>query len=151
MLRILYNHKTAMDETDRTLIGLLREDARLPVATLAKRMNVSRGTVQNRLDRLVERGDILGFTVRLKFENSERGVRAVTLIEEQAKDVKKLIRSLRQIPEVRAIYTSNGRWDLMLEMAAQDLAALDHALSLVRAIDKVVATETIILLTAHKA
>ncbi len=56
----------AMDDTDRRLIGLLRENARLPVATLARRLKVSRGTVQNRINRLAAEGAITGFTVRLK-------------------------------------------------------------------------------------
>jgi DNA-binding Lrp family transcriptional regulator len=140
----------AMDDTDRELIGLLRDDGRMPIAVLAAKLGVSRGTAQNRLDKLVESGDILGFTVRLKTEQADQGVRAITLIEEQAKDINKVIRALRQIPEAKAIYTANGRWDLMVEMAAADLAALDDALSLVRAIDRVVRTETIILMTAHK-
>ncbi len=42
----------ALDDTDRRLIALLRDDARLPVAHLAKVLRISRGTVQNRLDRM---------------------------------------------------------------------------------------------------
>jgi len=139
-----------MDDTDRKLIGLLRDDGRMPIAVLSAKLGVSRGTAQNRLDKLVESGDILGFTVRLKTEEADQGVRAITLIEEQAKDIGKVIRALRQIPEAKAIYTANGRWDLMVEMAAADLKALDDALTLVRSIERIVRTETIILLTAHK-
>lgn len=61
-----------------------------------------------------------------------------------------VIRALRQIPEAEEIYTANGRWDLMVEMVAADLKALDDALTLVRSIERIVRTETIILLTAHK-
>jgi DNA-binding Lrp family transcriptional regulator len=139
-----------MDDTDRKLIGLLRDDGRMPIAVLAAKLGVSRGTAQNRLDKLVENGDILGFTVRLKTEEAGQGVRAITLIEEQAKDIGKVIQGLRQIPEAKAIYTANGRWDLMVEMAAADLQALDDALTLVRSIERIVRTETIILMTAHK-
>ncbi|MBL8643720.1 MAG: Lrp/AsnC family transcriptional regulator [Rhodospirillaceae bacterium] len=138
-----------MDDLDRRLVGLLRNDGRMPISSIASRLSVSRATAQNRLDRLVKRGDILGFTVKLKGEQAG-GVRAITLIEEQAKDVKKVINALRQIPEARAVYTANGRWDLMVEMAAADLGALDNALTLIRSIDRVVSTETIVLLTAHK-
>ena len=54
-----------MDELDRQLIALLRNDGRTPAVTLAKALKVSRGTVQNRIDRLTARGVIVGFTVRL--------------------------------------------------------------------------------------
>ena len=56
---------SALDDLDRRLIGLLRADARLPSAALARQLGVSRGTVQNRIDRLTAGGVLLGFTVRL--------------------------------------------------------------------------------------
>ncbi len=139
-----------MDETDRRLLGLLRENSRLPIKALADRLGVARGTVQNRLERLVESGEILGFTVRLKSEESPQGVRAITLIQEQAKDTKRLVRALRQIPEVTALYNVSGRWDLMVEMTADTLKALDRAIGLIRALERVATTETIILLDVHK-
>ena len=52
-----------MDDTDRQLVAMLLGNARLPVATLAKSLGVSRGTVQNRIDRLTARGTIQGFTI----------------------------------------------------------------------------------------
>lgn len=139
-----------MDDLDRRLIGLLRDNARLPVASLALHLGVSRGTVQNRIDKLVASGEILGFTVRLKSEEMTSGVRAITLISEHTKNVKSVVQALRQIPEARAIHTTNGRWDIMVEMAADDLATLDAALSQVRRIGGVVSTETLVLLTGYK-
>jgi DNA-binding Lrp family transcriptional regulator len=139
-----------MDDVDRQLIGLLRDNARAAVSNLAHRLGVSRGTVQNRLDRLVENGDILGFTVRLRADDAGRGVHAITLIAEQAKEIGAVVRALRQLPEAKVIHTCNGRWDIVAEMSAESLDALDAALTRVRQIDGVTTTETIILLTALK-
>src|SRR5262249_32274217 len=69
-----------MDDTDRRLIALLRDNARLPVATLAHRLKVSRGTAQNRIDRLTADGVIGGFTVRLKPDAEPQRVRAITMV-----------------------------------------------------------------------
>ena len=55
-----------MDETDHQLISLLRQDSRLPVAALALKLQVSRGTVTNRIRRLEDEGVIVGYTVRLR-------------------------------------------------------------------------------------
>ena len=55
-----------MDDIDRQLIGLLRNDARASVASLAKALGVARGTVQNRMARLAANGTIVGYTVRLQ-------------------------------------------------------------------------------------
>jgi len=138
-----------MDETDRRLLALLRQNARRPVASLAHELGISRATVQHHIDRLLECGEILGFTVRMKSEETSRGIRALALIEDRAKDVNTVIRALRRIPEAHAIYTTNGRWDLIVEMVAETLAALDEAISAIRKIDGIVSTETMILLTPH--
>ncbi|MDY0241047.1 MAG: Lrp/AsnC family transcriptional regulator [Rhodospirillaceae bacterium] len=139
-----------MDDLDRRLIALLRDNARLPVATLAQDLGVSRGTVQNRIDRLVADGRILGFTLRLGGDEDPGLVRAITMVQEQTKNAASVIEALRQIPEARAIHTTNGRWDIAVDMVADSLADLDEALTLIRRIDGVVSTETIILLTTHK-
>ena len=53
-----------MDDTDRRLLTLLHGNARLPVASLASILGISRATVQKRLDRLIEDGTIAAFTIR---------------------------------------------------------------------------------------
>ena len=55
-----------MDDLDRKLIGLLRENARMPAASLAKALKVARGTVQNRLAKLERDGIIAGYTMRCR-------------------------------------------------------------------------------------
>ncbi|MEJ2117579.1 MAG: hypothetical protein P8Y36_06610, partial [Alphaproteobacteria bacterium] len=77
-------------------------------------LGVSRGTVQNRLDKLLSQGEILGFTVRMRAEETIAGVRAITLISEQTKNTSAVLKALRQIPEAKAIHTTNGRWDIMV-------------------------------------
>ena len=57
-----------IDDLDRRLIALLRADSRTPAANLAKALKVSRGTVQNRIERLQARGVVQGFTIRTKPE-----------------------------------------------------------------------------------
>lgn len=63
---------TKLDDTDREIISILRADARTPVATLAQKLRVSRGTVQNRLHKMEESGVITGYTVRLRVFRGER-------------------------------------------------------------------------------
>jgi DNA-binding Lrp family transcriptional regulator len=69
-----------MDDLDHQLIALLRRDARMPVASLAKLLKVARGTVQNRIDRMLKRGDIAGFTVRVSAAEDAQRVRAVMTV-----------------------------------------------------------------------
>lgn len=135
-----------LDDLDTRLIGLLRADARLPTATLAKHLGVSRGTVQNRIDRLTREGILLGFTVRLRNDEIGAGVRAIMAIELRAAEARRVVAGLRRMPEVLRVHSTNGRWDMIAELATPDLAALDAALTAIRAMPAVANSETSILL-----
>ena len=115
---------SGLDDTDLRLIGLLRDDGRLPNATLARRLGVSRGTVQNRVDRLMRDGVLLGFTIRLRSDEGRGPVRAIMSIELRAADMHKVVAALRQMPDVGRVHSTNGRWDLVAEIDTADLAAL---------------------------
>jgi DNA-binding Lrp family transcriptional regulator len=138
----------ALDDIDRRLLGLLRGDSRLPGATLARRLGISRGTVQNRIARLVESGVLLGFTVRLRDDAGGPAVRAIMSIEVRSADMRAVVAGLRRMPEVGRVWSTNGRWDLVAEINADDLAALDRALTAIRALKPVANSETSILLAA---
>ncbi len=140
----------ALDGTDRQLIAELRENARLPTATLAKRLGVSRGTVQNRIDRLQTAGLLLGFTIRLRGDAEAGIIRAITALELRAGEAKAAVAALKRTPEVSRIYSTNGRWDLVVELRAADLAELDRVLTEIRAIRAISHSETNILLAELK-
>ena len=144
------DRQIALDAVDRQLIEQLRENARLPTATLAKRLGVSRGTVQNRIERLQQAGLLLGFTIRLRGDGEAGMIRAITALELRSGEAKATIAALKRSPEVSRIYTTNGRWDLVVELRAADLAELDRVLTEIRAIRAISHSETSILLAEHK-
>jgi DNA-binding Lrp family transcriptional regulator len=139
-----------MDDLDRQLIGLLRQDSRSPVASLAAATKVSRATVKARIDRLVADGVIEAFTIRLGTELRQAEVRAIVLIEVQGKAADHVAQRLRGVPEVRALYSTNGRWDFVAELEDRDLASFDETLRRLRLVDGISSTETNILLNARK-
>ena len=138
-----------VDELDRELIALLRADSRKPAATLAKALKVSRGTVQNRIERLVRDGVIQGFTIKTRPDASNR-VRAVMTIAIEGERSGAVTRALRGFPEVAAVHTTNGRWDLVAELDVETLAAFSAALDRIRQIEGNASTETSILLATQK-
>ena len=139
-----------MDSLDLRLISLLRENARLSVADLAKQLKVSRGTVQNRIDKLVEQRVLLGFTVRTASEVAAQRVRAVMMISVDGDRSDAILAALRGYPEVRALHTTNGRWDIVAELGADSLEAFDAVLRDIRTIKGVSNSETSLLLSTHK-
>jgi DNA-binding Lrp family transcriptional regulator len=141
---------SGIDDTDRELLSLLRDDARTPVATLAKKLRVARGTVQNRLARLERDGVIVGYTVRLKPQVEEHRIRALMTVAVEGNRADDVLRALRGDPAVVALHTTNGRWDIVAELRADSLEAFDSVLSNIRLIDGIAQTETSILLSTHK-
>jgi DNA-binding Lrp family transcriptional regulator len=138
------------DDLDRKLIALLRADSRTPAAALAATLRVSRGTVQNRIARLMSQGVIQGFTVKTRPELEANRVRAIMTIAIEGERSGAVVRALRGFPEVDAIHTTNGRWDLVAELDVETLAEFSRTLDAIRQIEGIASTETSILLATQK-
>lgn len=139
--------KHIFDDLDRKLIALLRGDGRAAVSTLAGALGVSRTTVQNRMDRLLNSGALLGFTVRVREDHADDTIRAVMMIEVQGKSTSQVIRHLRGLPELHQLHTTNGKWDLVAELRTSSLEAFDRVLREVRMVDGISNSETSLLLS----
>ena len=139
-----------MDDLDRQLVGLLRGNARMPAATIARTLHVARGTVQNRIARLEQAGVIAGYTVRLAAPDGDRRITALMLIAVEGNNVEKVLRSLRGDASVSTLHTTNGRWDIIAELRADTLEEFDRVLSRIRRIEGVANSETNLLLSTHK-
>jgi DNA-binding Lrp family transcriptional regulator len=139
-----------VDDLDHRLISLLRDNARLSVAQLALQLKVSRATVQNRIDRLVAQRVLLGFTVRTSAEGAAHRVRAMMMIAVDGDRSDAILKALRGYPEVRALHTTNGRWDIVAELGTDTLETFDAALRSIRTIKGIANSETSLLLSTHK-
>jgi DNA-binding Lrp family transcriptional regulator len=136
------------DDLDRRIIAHLRVDGRASLAKLADALGVARGTVQNRLDRLLETGALLGFTVRVREDYDDLGVRAIMMVEVIGKSTTQVILRLKGIAEIRSLHTTNGNWDLVADIRAATLSDFDRVLREVRMIDGVANSETSLLLSS---
>ncbi len=139
-----------MDDLDTRLITLLRHDGRRSVSDLASDLKVSRATVRTRMEKLIESGEILGFTAVLRDDWRDLPIRAITLLQVSGQNTDPVSRALGAMTEVRAIHSTNGKWDLILEIATRDLAAFDDALHRIRLIEGIAGSETNILLSTRK-
>ncbi len=139
-----------IDDIDRELLALLRQDARMPVATLAAKLKVARGTVQNRMKRLERDGVIAGYTVRVKPQAEAHRIRALMTIVVEGNRGAEVLHALRGHPNVTGLHSTNGRWDLIAELRADTLEAFDRALGNIRLIEGIASTETSLLLSTHK-
>lgn len=148
MIIAFCNEARRMDDLDVQLLRFLRRDARLPIASLASATRVSRATVKARIDRLVETGTIKAFTIEMGAELRSATVRAYVQVEVTGKLADRVTQQLLRIAEVQTVHSTNGRWDLIVELEANDLPSFDDVLRKIRLIDGVNLTESNILLSS---
>ena len=142
--------EASFDSTDQRLIALLRQDARLPVATLAAKLGVSRGTVNNRLAKLQKSGLIVGYTVQLRPDAQPNQIRAWMGIEVEGNQTREVIANLLGEPGVAALHDTNGRWDLLAELRASTMTELSQVLERIRLLKGIRGTETSIHLATYR-
>jgi len=136
------------DDLDRRITALLRADGRASLSKIADTLGVARGTVQSRLERLLETGTLLGFTARVREDYDVNTVRAVMMIEVVGKSTMQVIRKLRGMTEIHALHTTNGNWDLVADIRADNLSEFDRILREIRLIDGIANSETSLLLSS---
>ena len=136
-----------MDDLDRGILALLGADARMSVATLARRLKVARSTIQARLERLETGGIIAGYTVKLGEAAREGRIRATVLLTIEPRAQAAVLARLRAIPEVERVHTTSGRVDLLLQVAAPSTTVHDGVLDRVGDIAGVKSSESLIHLS----
>ena len=138
-----------MDELDRNIIGLLGADARMSVATLARRLKVARSTIQARLERLETTGIIAGYTLKLGEGARQGRLRASVLLTIEPRGQAGILQRLKAIAEVERVFTTSGRFDLLLQIACPNTQVLDQVLDQIGTITGVKSSESLIHLSTR--
>jgi DNA-binding Lrp family transcriptional regulator len=140
-----------MDDLDQRLLSILRHDGRRAISDIAAELALSRATVRARIERLEQRGDIIGYTVVLRADAVAMPVRGLTMVEVEGRMLDPVVDALVGFPEIGAVHTTNGKWDLILEIAAQSLTDLDGVLRRLRMVPGITASETNLLLATPRS
>ncbi len=138
-----------LDSTDIALLALLRDNARAPVADLARKLGLSRTTVQSRLQRLERDKTVLGYTVVMPNEAEAALVRAHVMITAAPKSGAAIEAALRRMAEVRALHSVSGPFDLIAIVAARTIGELDHVIDRIGAVDGIERTTSAIVLSTR--
>lgn len=139
----------ALDATDNALLALLRENARTPTAELARRLHLSRTTVQSRIERLERQGVVAGYGVVVADAVEAQLVRAHVLVTLAPRQSGAIEQALRKIPEVRVLHSVSGPFDLIAIVAAASIGELDALIDRIGAIDGVERTTSAIVLSTR--
>lgn len=135
-----------IDETDEKLMQLLADNARAPVAILARKLGLARTTVQARLERLETSGAIAAYTIR-RGSGAAAPIRATVLISIEPRTGPSVLARLKALSEVDEVHTTSGRWDLIAILRAKTTEALDEALDDIGAAKGVKSSESLIHLS----
>lgn len=139
----------ALDATDRALLALLRENARAPVAQLARALSLSRTTVQSRIERLERQRVVVGYTVVVPDAAEAALVRAHVFITVAPRQSGSIEQALRRIAEVRVLHSVSGPFDLIAVVAAHSIGELDALIDRIGALDGVERTTSAIVLSTR--
>ncbi len=137
---------TDLDETDRQLLALLREDARQPIAQLAKELGVSRGQLYSRLGRLEEKGIVAGYTVRLGAAFTASRIRAHMMIKTLPRYHREVEQALAKLRQVQAIHAISGEYDIAVMLEADDSASLNELIDDIGLLEGIERTTTSVVL-----
>jgi DNA-binding Lrp family transcriptional regulator len=136
-----------IDGKDKELIALLSTNSRESTANLARMLGMSRTTVTSRIERLEKRGVITGYTVQFS-QDYERGrIQAQVMISSNPKSSAYIVRTLKKIPAIRALYAVNGAYEMLALISAESTQHLDQVLDLVGNIEGISKTTSSIILS----
>lgn len=141
---------SSLDDTDLKLIAALRRDGRASISDLAGLLKLARATVRSRIERLVASGEIAGFTVLTRADVTAAPVRGQTLICIEGRGTERIIALLQGIPAVQAVHSTNGRWDLIVDLATDTLQELDDTLVRIRRFEGITSSETNLFLSTRR-
>lgn len=132
-----------MDQIDREIIQILRQEGRASYTDVGEEVGVSEGTVRNRVERMLENGVIERFTVETTRSNS-----AIVMVEvESGASIQDMIDNM---PEKLQVHEVAGNQDLVVEVSSNGMKQLNNVLDKIRRIEGVQDTTTYTVLDSHR-
>jgi Lrp/AsnC family transcriptional regulator for asnA, asnC and gidA len=144
------NVRRQLDEHDEAIIGVLREDGRMPIRDLAQRVGLTEATVRARIRRLEESGSM---RIVAKLDLGAMGYPFVALVglKIRGRTIDEVGQDLLQIPEIISVLSVIGRNDLEIQVIARDMAMLNTLLTeTIPAVDGIVGVESALAMNIVK-
>lgn len=120
--------KRNLDQTDTRLLELLRANAREPTASLARKLDLSRSAIQDRIARLERDGVIAGYTIRMGDDVPDDRLQAIVRFTVDPKYTSAIIKSITDYPEAKSCYSVSGAFDLVVVVGADTAVKLNEVL-----------------------
>jgi DNA-binding Lrp family transcriptional regulator len=135
-----------LTDKDKQLLVLLQENARESNASLARKIGVSRATVQERLHRLESSGVIQGYSAKINPQNINHNINAIVMMVAENKSYQETFTQMEKMPCIQAIHTLSGEWDWSIFISAATLDDFHQCISEINALAGVKSTVSHIIM-----
>jgi len=133
-----------MDETDRKILRILKDDGRAGYSEIGKEIGLSEGAVRKRIKTLTETGVVRKFTVKV---GVAEGAEAITLLATNpACPTQEVSNKIREIPNVETLYEVTGEYDIVAVISGMSVAEVNECIEKIRRVEGIMKTNTMIVL-----
>ena len=136
-----------IDEVDKQILHFLIENTRTPFTEIAKKMNVSAGTIHVRVKKMEEAGIIKGTTLIVDYSRMGYDFIAyVGILLTKSNKTKAVMEKLRKIPNVTVASVISGKYNIYYKIRAKDTSDAKEVIYKIDEIEDVLRTESMISL-----
>ncbi len=133
-----------MDEKDKEIIKLLKDDARAGYGEIGAKVGLSEGAVRKRIKTLNDEGVIRKFTVKI---GVAEGAQAITLLATNpARPTQEVSKKIQTIPNVETTYEVSGEYDIVAVINGMNMTEVNECIEKIRLVEGIMKTNTMIVL-----
>ncbi|MCW4023868.1 MAG: Lrp/AsnC family transcriptional regulator [Candidatus Bathyarchaeota archaeon] len=133
-----------MDEVDKKIIKILKDDGRAGFGEIGSKVGLSEGAIRKRIKTLNDEGIIRKFTVKIGVtEGAEAIILLATNPVYPTHEVSKLIQA---VPNVETIYEVTGEYDIVAVIGGMNVAEVNECIERIRRVEGIMKTNTMIIL-----
>jgi Lrp/AsnC family transcriptional regulator, leucine-responsive regulatory protein len=133
-----------MDNIDRQIMKLLKEEARAGYGEIGGKVGLSEGAVRKRIKTLTDEGIIRKFTVKI---GVAEGAQAITLLATNpANPTQEVSKKIQAIPNVETTYEVSGEYDIVAVISGLNMTEVNECIEKIRMVGGIVKTNTMIVL-----
>ena len=139
--------KVHLDNIDKQIINMLIENARTPFTEIAKKLDISAGTVHVRVKKLEQAGIIKGASLIVDYDKLGYSFIAyIGVYLDKTSKTRFVLERMREIPYITVAHITTGKYNIFCKVRAKNTQHAKDVIFQIDDIEGIVRTETMISL-----